>query len=55
VIKLFCSSIFSEYDFIGFSTIEDTTVEKYQFTADRGTFKKLVFDKVLLLLEKFLG
>ncbi|MFX1378842.1 MAG: CinA family protein [Promethearchaeota archaeon] len=41
--------------FIGFSTIEDTTVEKYQFTADRGTFKKLVFEKVLLLLEKFLG
>ena len=33
--------------FIGISTIETTEVHKYEFKADRITFKKLVLEKIL--------
>jgi PncC family amidohydrolase len=37
--------------YIGFSTKKKIEVKKYNFKADRITFKKMVFDKVLLFLE----
>jgi nicotinamide-nucleotide amidase len=37
--------------YIGFSTEKETIIKKYNFTSDRITFKKKVFDKVLKLLE----
>ncbi len=37
--------------YIGISTKEKTRVSKFQFTADRISFKKLVLQKVLELLE----
>jgi PncC family amidohydrolase len=37
--------------YIGISTKEDTRVSKFQFTADRISFKKLVLEKVLEFLE----
>ena len=40
--------------FIGFSTDGETYAHKYNFTADRITFKKLVLEKILEFLEQFL-
>jgi len=40
--------------FIGFSTEIETYAHKYNFTADRITFKKLVLEKILEFLEQFL-
>ena len=37
--------------YIGFSTEKEIEVKNYNFKADRITFKKMVFDKVLLFLE----
>ena len=37
--------------YIGFSTEKEIEVKNYNFNADRITFKKMVFDKVLLFLE----
>ncbi|MFX0043417.1 MAG: CinA family protein [Candidatus Hodarchaeota archaeon] len=38
--------------FIGFSNKKETIVEKYNFKADRITFKKKVLEKVLQYMEK---
>lgn len=38
--------------FIGFSTEKETIVKKFEFTADRITFKKLVLEEVIKQLEK---
>ena len=40
--------------YIGFSTIEETFVEKHHFDADRITFKTKVLEKILLLLKNFI-
>lgn len=38
--------------FIGFSTSQETIVQKYIFKADRITFKSLVLEKIIEYLEK---
>jgi len=38
--------------YIGFSTIHKTRVFKFEFKADRITFKKLVLEKILNFLDK---
>ncbi len=40
--------------YIGFSTEKETYAHKYNFTADRITFKKLVLEKIIEFLEEFL-
>lgn len=40
--------------YIGFSTEEETIVEKYNFNADRIKFKELVLEKIIEFLEKLL-
>ena len=40
--------------YIGFSSQEETFVKEFQFDANRITFKKLVLEKVLILLENYL-
>lgn len=40
--------------YIGFSTIEETFVEKHHFDADRITFKAKVLEKVILRLQNFI-
>ena len=37
--------------YIGFSTLEETIVKKYQFKVDRITFKEKVLEKLLILLK----
>jgi len=37
--------------YIGFSTLEETIVKKYQFKVDRITFKEKVLEKLLILLQ----
>ncbi len=39
--------------YIGFSTLDETFVSKYQFEADRITFKEKVLEKILTLLQNF--
>lgn len=39
--------------YIGFSTLEETIVKKYQFKVDRITFKEKVLEKILTLLKNF--
>ncbi|MFX0025610.1 MAG: CinA family protein [Candidatus Hermodarchaeota archaeon] len=38
--------------YIGFSTEEETIIEKYNFNADRINFKELVLEKIIKFLEK---
>lgn len=38
--------------YIGFSTGEETIVEKYSFNADRISFKELVLEKIIEFLEE---
>ncbi|MFX0179197.1 MAG: CinA family protein [Candidatus Hodarchaeota archaeon] len=38
--------------YIGFSTEEETIIEKYNFNADRINFKELVLKKIIKFLEK---
>jgi nicotinamide-nucleotide amidase len=40
--------------FIGFSTIDETFVEKHQFNVDRITFKAKILEQTLLLLQNFI-
>lgn len=40
--------------YIGISTIEKTEVHKYEFKADRISFKKLVLEKILEILIKLI-
>lgn len=37
--------------YIGFSTIKETIVKKYNFKADRITFKKLILEEIIQFLE----
>jgi len=39
--------------YIGFSTIEETIVEKHHFDVDRITFKTKTLEKILLLLHNY--
>jgi nicotinamide-nucleotide amidase len=39
--------------YIGFSTPRETTVKKYQFQADRITFKEKVLNEIITLLQTF--
>ncbi len=39
--------------YIGFSTQKETLVKKYQFKANRITFKEKVLEKILTLLQNF--
>jgi len=40
--------------YIGFSTINETFVEKHHFDVDRITFKAKILEKTLLLLQNFI-
>ena len=39
--------------YIGYSTIKETVVKKYNFKADRITFKKLVLGEIIEFLENY--
>ena len=39
--------------YIGYSTIKETVVKKYNFKADRITFKKLVLEEIIGFLENY--
>ena len=39
--------------YIGFSTVDETIVEKYQFKANRIIFKEKVLEKILIWLHDF--
>jgi len=39
--------------YIGFSTIDETFVEKHHFNVDRITFKTKILEKILLLLQNY--
>jgi nicotinamide-nucleotide amidase len=40
--------------YIGFSTFNETFVEKHHFDVDRITFKAKILEKILLLLQNFI-
>ncbi len=40
--------------YIGFSTIDETFVEKHHFNVDRITFKTKILEKILLLLQNYI-
>ncbi len=40
--------------YIGFSTINETFVEKHHFNVDRITFKTKILEKILLLLQNYI-
>ena len=39
--------------YIGYSTIKETIVKKYNFKADRITFKKLILEEIIEFLENY--
>jgi len=39
--------------YIGYSTIKETIVKKYNFNADRTTFKKLILEEIIEFLENY--
>ena len=39
--------------YIGYSTIKETLVKKYNFKAERITFKKLILDEIIEFLENY--
>ncbi len=39
--------------YIGYSTVKETVVKKYNFKADRITFKKLVLEEIVQFLDNY--